>query len=559
MFCISVYRLEDGVDGSPMSVALAVDLRKAGPPSSPSEGAPDGGTLLFKARDESKIDWIRWLGTGFDVPRAHTKLPGAVLVLHVTIGPEKCWFAVTFGQGHYLLRPEAVVPSWGIRTAINILHRAPGDAEQLRRVDARALAGSRMHVARQAPATTDIGAFDLDVRSDLLRGLTGTPRDPKKWGGTIKGSDAVTVGVDIPVGQLAGICEALQAQHDLSHYADRFKWIDYIVPIRAPQARAPLMASVLNRLRARSRSADLTLNLCPPDLVDWDGLSFRYTGVGRNVQEALELDDYLRLLAAAPTEGGHSNKLADLSEEMIRRNHKVVALRNGAEVGRWSILLCLDGELIAGGETFVIAGGEFYKVDASFVDETAAYLRDRIPLDRAWGANLRNLDEADYIKREVAGSDSAVLMDQKLVTPRGAPSPVEVCDIYESPRRFVHLKRKRRSATLSHLFNQALVSGQLMMRDETFRDQAITRVLAEEQTTIADRNSGAPFAAAELDPGTFRAADRTIVIGVLSKWGSQPWHDRLPFFSRVTLRRVHEELVSMGYDVKFAKIESPHD
>ena len=154
-------------------------------------------------------------------------------------------------------------------------------------------------------------------------------------------------------------------------------------------------------------------------------------------------------------------------------------------------------------------------------------------------------------------------MDRKNERAPDMSSPIEVCDIYERGKRFVHLKRKNRSSTLSHLFNQALVSGELLVRHPAFRQIAFGRILAEETASLGAQPSPGgtqPFVAAELSAASYSAAGVRVCLGILTNWNnSNDWIEELPFFSLVTFARTAEELRALTYLIEFEPIHSPDD
>lgn len=59
-------------------------------------------------------------------------------------------------------------------------------------------------------------------------------------------------------------------------------------------------------------------------------------------------------------------------------------------------------------------------------------------------------------------------MDAKVIYYGGGYSSIEVCDVLSKNGELIHVKRHNGSATLSHLFNQGLVSGELIREDRSF-------------------------------------------------------------------------------------------
>lgn len=54
-------------------------------------------------------------------------------------------------------------------------------------------------------------------------------------------------------------------------------------------------------------------------------------------------------------------------------------------------------------------------------------------------------------------------------------SSIEVCDILTKDKELIHVKKNGSSSNLSHLFNQAAVSGETLL-DSKFRKEANNKI-----------------------------------------------------------------------------------
>ena len=84
-------------------------------------------------------------------------------------------FAITFGYGKHIIIEELIERDFGLRTALNLM-----DAEKFISVDKANLSDMALLTKMQSSRKSKPEAFNLDVISDLLRGVTG---------GVAKGSD----------------------------------------------------------------------------------------------------------------------------------------------------------------------------------------------------------------------------------------------------------------------------------------------------------------------------------------------------------------------------------
>lgn len=94
-------------------------------------------------------------------------------------------FAITFGFGRLLLLPGVADDRFGLRVTLNAV-----DHTQIRSVDRLTLDSPAPHSQIQASRAANIGEFGLNVDQDLLRAVTGNPRDTT-LGKRLTGKDAL--------------------------------------------------------------------------------------------------------------------------------------------------------------------------------------------------------------------------------------------------------------------------------------------------------------------------------------------------------------------------------
>jgi uncharacterized protein (TIGR04141 family) len=128
-------------------------------------------------------------------------------------------------------------------------------------------------------------------------------------------------------------------------------------------------------------------------------------------------------------------------------------------------------------------------------------------------------------------------MDRRTVRYGGGKSQVEFCDLFgPAEKLLLHVKRYAGSSPLSHLFAQALVSG------ETFRVEPQFRVALNAVLPAAHR-----IPSPQDGPEGYG-----IVLGI-----AKPTELTLPFFAKVALRHTVKRLIGFGYDVQLAHIVVP--
>ncbi len=80
--------------------------------------------------------------------------------------------AITFGYGRHLLDMGCFVTDFGIKTALNTLNH-----DTLRSIDVVTLDEQGVQKKSQASRSTSVDVFGIDISKDLLRGVTGSPKE----------------------------------------------------------------------------------------------------------------------------------------------------------------------------------------------------------------------------------------------------------------------------------------------------------------------------------------------------------------------------------------------
>lgn len=184
---------------------------------------------------------------------------------------------------------------------------------------------------------------------------------------------------------------------------------------------------------------------------------------------------------------------------------------------------------------YVINDGKWYRIDRDFDEEVSEFVEDL----RHDALDLPPFlpdddDEAAYNARVAARSNGALAcMDEKLIWPRSWQDRIEFCDLYHSDGLIVHVKRYTTgSATLSHLFSQGSVSARCLLADRLFLEN-----LESELPESHSFNGAAPS-----------PSECHVVFAVVAKRGDD---QRLPFFSRVSLRNAAEAIRNLGVEVSY--------
>jgi len=443
-------------------------------------------------------------------------------------------FALTFSFGRSLLDLAKIENQFGLRVALNRI-----DARQIRSLDTKTYEDMVVSTNTQASKSAELPTFGVDVSTDILRAVTGEPRDPT-FATRISGADSLIMGVKTHAPDLPSICSDLLDAYRETTYKRDFEWIDQLTTVKDSTQIDNLNTQLVAQLQAGDTGAT---HLAMPDPLIWNEIDgFKITGTGDHEYTDLDLSDYLEQL------GTNRNKL---SLAALKNRHVQVRFnRSGNFDKQWTLYRCIVTEQRLDGNLHVLIEGRWFAVSETLVEKVDHFtegLHDaRLPLPPAQPGEV----EPDYNTRLADQSPNRLLkLDARIHRPGGASSGIEFCDVFSDEGELIHVKRESRSATLSHLFAQGTVSALTFINDDEYRTELRGLI---NQTVPQDSSDKwlnlIPPAGNTVERSKYRV---TYAVITDSKREGRNW---LPFFSKLNLMQHAKQLVSSGFEVAVARV-----
>ncbi len=483
----------------------------------------EGVGTFYSKRSYSNVP--KWVGSMFedkiDSSLLHTSSASAVLLVPVQIAKGVTrYFALTFGYGRSMLEQSRIEERFGLKTVLNV-----ADANSLRRINKTTVAGNAMKASEQLPKKSSIGDFSMDIERDLLEGVSVSIKEGDVLEGTVKGSEALNVSLEVNMDNIVGTLVAIYGIYVSDAYKASFDWIDRISSVKSQALIDSLNAKAIELINDGSPDVWMAI----PDLIEWEQVSgFKIVGDDEIYQDIL-IDRVVSALSQQPL-----SNIKQLKDKKIR----VIDSDGVTNRQTWSSYNCLFGELELDGKQYCINGGKWFRVDADYA-QTIRNAYDETPICEilfpVWEDGCH---ESEYNKElQSADESSRALMDAKNISYGGGSSRIELCDVLVNDGSFIHVKMYSGSAVLSHLFNQGLVSTSLVKSDAAFRKRA-TQKLKKENPSF-----------------DFRLTQNS-VHEVIYAIGTKDTGERppIPFFSKVTLFYVKRQLEMLGARVSLKAI-----
>jgi uncharacterized protein (TIGR04141 family) len=517
---LTVFLIKDGYDN-------IVDFLEAGALTQIKvETQGVSGVLFVKSGAPTTPSWVSIFG---DVPgfKPHLLVNRSSRAVYVTKENDR-WFCFTFGYTRHLLNEAAVERNFGLIVSLNL-----GDPDAIKAIDKTNISHIGLQSREQAGRDVGFDGFEFNSDIDLLKSMTA--KGPEKDGEeqeTYSGRDSITVYTRVTLGALAELAKKLYKAFKSTSYKKRYPWIDKITQERDPTVLTELEDALVKAINSGDTAK---VWMAVPEIIVWEDVeNFAYRipiespkKAGPALYPDIDLEGWL----AETKLEGH----VTLSHLTNRKVYQI--FKDGRAPAGWSVYRCLNAEIDFKKHKYILNDGDWYAVDGQYVNEVSTFYQE-IPVSTLTLPNYGTKTEPVYLAGIPNSHPQFALMDRKTVMIGGGRSRVEFCDLYSKAGDIVHVKKYGGSSVLSHLFAQAVVSGECFLHEAPFRHEV---------------NQHLPTDFRWLNPTVApKGTDFTICIAVMSKV-SGPLE--LPFFSKVSLRNAVVALRRMNFRVTKLKID----
>ena len=458
--------------------------------------------------------------------RIYTSNVRAVLITRINMEEDIVkTFAITMGYGKNLLQSNAVENDFGIKVVLNSISN-----KKLRKINKTNIGGNCKSSSEQLPLASEINEFGFDIENDLISAITGLSNDKSITDGIMSGSDMLSVMAKVDITNLKSFLNIVYKKYCSTEYKEVFGWIDHIKKIKDISLIARLEQKAFELIKEKSPN----LWMAVPDVIEWEHIKgFKYTK-----------EDFENEIDISKVVESFRKGFTDFKQ---LKNKSIVAISNDdgeSQYKMWNAYKCLVGEVEVDGKAYCINNGYWYCVDKDFAksvnDEyNTIPISDMMFMDCPAGNITENQYTTEFVK---ANPDYMISMDQKNVVHGGGHSKIELCDILTSDGKYIHIKPYSGSATLSHLFNQSVVSAELVISDKEFVRKANDKI-----RQVTDR-----------DEFLIKDGQRpNVILAIISEKNED--RPNIPFFSKVALRHTKRRLMAYNCNLELKTIYKKKD
>lgn len=364
------------------------------------------GELFIKPSSDHAPSWLSLFDGSLNVVPENVRNASTAAVFLTSSGERR--FAVVFGYGRSLLRPGAWEEDFGLKVTLNAV-----DPLKIRSVDRVKFDAISQHSQIQASRDAHIVEFGLDVEQDILRAVTGKPRDAT-LANQLTGKDALKADVRVNLRGLPELLGRYIEKFGQDTYKEHFSWVDHVAEVRDPTRIAELDGTLVHKLRERDLDR---LWLAIPDRIEWEGMAgFKY----RNSQKA-KLHPDIDFRTFWEEQGEHFAPAIDVLKN--RKRVYLISYEADAVSATWSLYRCIYCEVDSGDDTFLLNNGKWYRINSDFLRDVEGSF-ERVLTSELALPEFHHPDEETYNRSVAEGApDVYFLMDQRFARYRLRVTP----------------------------------------------------------------------------------------------------------------------------------------
>ncbi|MDR1033589.1 MAG: TIGR04141 family sporadically distributed protein [Bifidobacteriaceae bacterium] len=474
--------------------------------------------------------WVKKVDSAIEgdvLAKLKIKSASALLIVKAN----KRYFAVTYGHGLSYLNQNYIVRGFGLKVVLNAI-----DPEKIRSLSTKTIEGNTLSTKKDSSQISELSFFAPNAARDLIKKITAVPMDTKLFGARLSGSDAIKLSLNSTILEFNKIAEDLLEYYKKENYKNSFAWIDNLQPIIGEKIEE-LNGLLDGRLKSKNyENMHLALSESP-DWEDIEGFYF-YEETKKNVPTLYAdttLDDAFREL-------GQRYKRDFLDVRFLKDKHFYLQYSGSSNSKSNSYYHSLIFEISDDSGTYILSDSQWFMIERDWLKQVHLKVSN-INVNHNLYLPISDYEETEPVYNKKAANEiKALPLDAQSIPYGVIGSKVEVCDIL-TEKELIHVKRKIKSSTLSHLFNQGVVSAKLLKNRKDFRDKVIDK-FKESYKEISD------IITADIP------SKLEVVYVIIAPNSENFTAQNLPFFSQLSLLDAIEELTDLGYKFSIKFVEA---
>lgn len=490
----------------------------------------NSGVNILKKYAENKILYYlpsyihepNWLKSFFNLKcdELHQANSRAVLLNKLKIEGKERIFAITFGYAKNLFAEDVLEEQFGLKIVLNTV-----GMNDIRKISKVSVGTNQKQSQEQMPKASNINEFGFDLDRDLIMNVTGKCDDEVFEKANLIGGDIFSILIERNIDNIDEFLIYCYKKYKEDKYKENFEWIDNIKEVKAKSEKEKLDKILIEYIN-NSKFDCVWMSI--PEVINWELVKgFSYTN-----EDILYDDIFIKKFIESIR-----NDLDNI-EQIKRRKIRMFDIED-KEINKWSAYRCINAEIQYNQKSYCLNNGKWYHINKDFSNKIEAEYNNISLSDLSFIDYSQEIRDEDEYNEKLTNSMDGYLIHKIGEIPfgGGTGNRIELCDVMTKNNELIHIKKNGGSAYLSHLFNQAAVSAELLL-DSSFRKKVNEK--------LEENKFEKKF------PTNFNATNYTIVIGIINKYHEE--RPKIPFFSKVSLGYTIKRMGNFGYKVEIKNI-----
>jgi len=490
----------------------------------------NSGVNILKKYAENKILYYlpsyihepNWLKSFFNLKcdELHQANSRAVLLNKLKIDGKERIFAITFGYAKNLFAEDVLEEQFGLKIVLNTV-----GMNDIRKISKVSVGTNQKQSQEQMPKASNINEFGFDLDRDLIMNVTGKCDDEVFEKANLIGGDIFSILIERNIDNIDEFLIYCYKKYKEDKYKENFEWIDNIKEVKAKSEKEELDKILIEYIN-NSKFDCVWMSI--PEVINWELVKgFSYTN-----EDILYDDIFIEKFIESIR-----NDLDNI-EQIKRRKIRMFDIED-KEINKWSAYRCINAEIQYNQKSYCLNNGKWYHINKDFSNKIEAEYNNISLSDLSFIDYSQEIKDEDEYNEKLTDSMDGYLIHKIGEIPfgGGTGNRIELCDVMTKNNELIHIKKNGGSAYLSHLFNQAAVSAELLL-DSSFRKKVNEKL---EENKFEKKFST-----------DFNATNYTIVIGIINKYHEE--RPKIPFFSKVSLGYTIKRMRNFGYKVEIKNI-----
>ena len=490
----------------------------------------NSGVNILKKYAENKILYYlpsyihepNWLKSFFNLKcdELHQANSRAVLLNKLKIEGKERIFAITFGYAKNLFAEDVLEEQFGLKIVLNTV-----GMNDIRKISKVSVGTNQKQSQEQMPKASNINEFGFDLDRDLIMNVTGKCDDEVFEKANLIGGDIFSILIERNIDNIDEFLIYCYKKYKEDKYKENFEWIDNIKEVKAKSEKEELDKILIEYIN-NSKFDCVWMSI--PEVINWELVKgFSYTN-----EDILYDDIFIKKFIESIR-----NDLDNI-EQIKRRKIRMFDIED-KEINKWSAYRCINAEIQYNQKSYCLNNGKWYHINKDFSNKIEAEYNNISLSDLSFIDYSQEIRDEDEYNEKLTNSMDGYLIHKIGEIPfgGGTGNRIELCDVMTKNNELIHIKKNGGSAYLSHLFNQAAVSAELLL-DSSFRKKVNEK--------LEENKFEKKF------PTNFNATNYTIVIGIINKYHEE--RPKIPFFSKVSLGYTIKRMRNFGYKVEIKNI-----